>query len=93
MLKVIEGAALMAEERLPWHMVLTVMSFVAVAAREPARHESLLASGVVQPLLYATANEVAFMGVSIAEKSAAAAVALIGRNESKYRSSFSVSRA
>ena len=54
---------------------------ISAAAREPSRHESLLASGVVDALLWTTAHEYPHLGTGLAEYSAGATVALIGRNE------------
>eukprot|EP01047_Picozoa_sp_COSAG01_P064989 COSAG01_NODE_8694_length_2694_cov_71.102890_3_plen_725_part_01 len=75
-------AELSAKTHSRFHMTLMgVLRVVVLAAREQSRHKSLLASGVVDALLWTTAHDSVFLGVSLAESSASATVALIGRNE------------
>ena len=81
LLQINQDTQMSAQTRLPWHALQTSAKLVAVAVREPSRHKSLLAAGVVQPLMFTTANDANFAGSSIAEYTAAATVALIGRNE------------
>ena len=64
------------------HMqVYLSLSVLAVACRDPGRHESLLKSGVVDALLYASAHDSSFLSTSHAAIASTAAVSLIGRNE------------
>eukprot|EP01047_Picozoa_sp_COSAG01_P022601 COSAG01_NODE_1347_length_10632_cov_29.175370_3_plen_2601_part_00 len=72
---------LSAQPKIGWQVMLSVLRIVAWAAREQSRHKSLLASGVVDALLWITAHDSVWVGVALAESSAAATVALIGRNE------------
>ena len=68
------------------HMqVYLSLSVLAVACRDPGRHESLLKSGVVDALLYASLQPPCMWlergGSSVAAIASTAAVSLIGRNE------------
>eukprot|EP01047_Picozoa_sp_COSAG01_P033239 COSAG01_NODE_2437_length_7694_cov_47.587887_5_plen_1699_part_01 len=54
---------------------------VGIAAREQSKHEALLASGVVDALLWTTAHDSCCAGATLAQYAAGASVALIGRNE------------
>ena len=64
-----------------WHAIARPAKLINMAAQDPTRHESLLAAGVVDALLWTTANNYSFVGVGIARDTAAACTALIGRNE------------
>ena len=79
--KINKEAELSAQVTMAWGAFQNATRIVAVAAREPSRHESLLASGVVDALLWTTAHDYPFIGSGLAEYSAGATVALIGRNE------------
>ena len=79
--KINKEAELSAQPTITWFPFSVAMKIVGVAAREPSRHESLLASGVVDALLWTTAHDYPHVGSSLAEYSAGATVALIGRNE------------
>ena len=81
MIKVNKEAQLSAQPCMPWIAIGKPAKLVNVAAQDPTRHESLLASGVVDSLLWTTANNYLFTGVGIAKDTAAACTALIGRNE------------
>ena len=75
------SAQLSAQPCMPWFSISKPAKLINVAAQDPTRHESLLASGVVDALLWTTANNYPFVGSSIAKETAAACTALIGRNE------------
>eukprot|EP01047_Picozoa_sp_COSAG01_P038713 COSAG01_NODE_3157_length_6489_cov_11.663380_2_plen_992_part_00 len=79
--KINREAELSAQPRMPWHVFAYGVRLVAMATREQSRHKALLNSGVVDALLWTTANDFTMMGVSLSESSASATVALIGRNE------------
>eukprot|EP01047_Picozoa_sp_COSAG01_P081880 COSAG01_NODE_16511_length_1230_cov_3.355438_1_plen_409_part_11 len=74
-------AELSAKPQVLWVVLGGALKVVVLAAREQSRHKSLLASGVVDALLWTTAHDSVFTGASLAESSASATVALIGRNE------------
>ena len=80
MLKVNQQAELSAQPLTPFQTFAFAARIMSVAARDQTRHESLLASGAVDPLLYMTAHSKVFIGVALNEQSAAATIALIGRN-------------
>eukprot|EP01048_Picozoa_sp_COSAG05_P005417 COSAG05_NODE_321_length_11453_cov_62.107539_1_plen_60_part_10 len=52
-----------------------------MVTREQVRHETLLASGVVDALMWTTAHDCLWLGLSLASFTAGPMVALIGRNE------------
>eukprot|EP01047_Picozoa_sp_COSAG01_P076701 COSAG01_NODE_13559_length_1567_cov_7.455722_1_plen_522_part_11 len=79
--KVNKEAGLAAQPKMMWQMIMNALKVVAWAAREQSRHKSLLASGVVDALLWATEHDHVCVGTSLADYSASATVALIGRNE------------
>ena len=79
--KVNKEAELSAQPRMTWFPIRIALGIVSVAAREPSRHKALLASNVVDALMWTTAHDFSFAGVSLAEYSAGTTVALIGRNE------------
>ena len=64
-----------------WMAISKSAKLINMAAHDPLRHESLLASGVVDALLWTTANNYPLLGTDIAKETAAACTALIGRNE------------
>eukprot|EP01050_Picozoa_sp_SAG11_P033274 SAG11_NODE_11228_length_775_cov_1.045858_1_plen_247_part_10 len=72
---------LSAQPKICWQVMIAALNIVAWAAHEQSRHKSLLASGVVDALLWTTAHDSVWIGAALAESSAAATVALIGRNE------------
>eukprot|EP01047_Picozoa_sp_COSAG01_P054828 COSAG01_NODE_6039_length_3884_cov_2.766975_1_plen_928_part_00 len=79
--KVNKEAELSAQPRMTWYPFHCAAKIVQVAAREPARHTMLLASNVVDALMWTTAHDYPFVGSGLAEYSAGTTVALIGRNE------------
>ena len=79
--KINQEAELSAQPTMTLFPFQVAMKLVGAAAREPSRHESLLASGVVDALLWTTAHDFPHVGSGLAEYSAGATVALIGRNE------------
>ena len=81
MVKVNKAAELSAQECMSWSTIQSAVKVISTAARDPARHESLLASGVVDALMWTTAHEYPLLGSGIAQYSATVTVALIGRNE------------
>eukprot|EP01047_Picozoa_sp_COSAG01_P002621 COSAG01_NODE_70_length_28755_cov_34.709067_20_plen_556_part_00 len=81
MVKLNREAEMLRQPRKPFHILRMALQIVGVAAQEPSRHESLLATGVVDALLWTTAHNYSFLGTSLAELSAAATVMLIGKNE------------
>ena len=66
-------AELSAKPQVIWGVLVAALRVVVLAAREQSRHKSLLASGVVDALLWTTAHDSVFIGASIAESSASAA--------------------
>jgi hypothetical protein len=81
MLKVNHQAHLGAQPRCPCMPIFNAAKIVGVAARESSRHEALVASGVVEALTWGTKNSFTLLRGSLAEYTAGATVALIGRNE------------
>ena len=75
-------AELSAQSTCQYLVCVCPVRIVALAARDLSRHSSLLASGVVDALLWTTKHDYPFVGTGLAEYSAGASVALIGRNES-----------
>eukprot|EP01046_Picozoa_sp_COSAG06_P055659 COSAG06_NODE_10299_length_1707_cov_2.677861_2_plen_535_part_01 len=80
-LKINQEAKLSAELAMPYCCVAWAAKLVGVATREQSRHESLLASGVVDALMWTTAHDCLWSGASLASYTAGPMVALIGRNE------------
>eukprot|EP01048_Picozoa_sp_COSAG05_P005418 COSAG05_NODE_321_length_11453_cov_62.107539_2_plen_2300_part_00 len=80
-LKINQEAELSTQKTMPWVSVGWAAKIVDVAAREQSRHESLLASGVVDALMWTTAHDCVWVGASLASYTAGPMVALIGRNE------------
>eukprot|EP01047_Picozoa_sp_COSAG01_P013145 COSAG01_NODE_610_length_14860_cov_222.563647_4_plen_1950_part_00 len=81
MCKINKEAELSAQPQVIWLILNGALRVVVLAAREQSRHKSLLVSGVVDGLLWTTGHDSVYIGTSLAEFSATATVALIGRNE------------
>eukprot|EP01047_Picozoa_sp_COSAG01_P072117 COSAG01_NODE_11381_length_1948_cov_3.327204_1_plen_525_part_10 len=64
-----------------WSNVGAAARIITVGARDQSRHDALIASGVVDALLWTTAHDFKIFGSNIATATAGASVALIGRNE------------
>ena len=81
MMKVNQEAELSAECKFPFIPYYLSAALLSKAALDSSRHEMLLATGVAESLLYATAHDFVRVGISLAASAASAAVNLIGRNE------------
>ena len=80
-LKINKEAQMSAQEAMPYASVCWAAKILDVAAREQSRHESLLASGVVEALIWTVAHDCVWLGYKLAAYAAGPMVALIGRNE------------
>eukprot|EP01046_Picozoa_sp_COSAG06_P032344 COSAG06_NODE_3225_length_5655_cov_4263.650108_1_plen_304_part_10 len=61
--------------------VVMALGVVEVASQEESQHETLIESGVMDPLLYGILEDFTYGGLSVATYASGAAVALVGRNE------------
>eukprot|EP01047_Picozoa_sp_COSAG01_P025923 COSAG01_NODE_1653_length_9619_cov_43.055573_3_plen_686_part_00 len=80
-LKVNQEAQMSAQPQMILFAVIVAAKVVGIAARDPSRHEALLASGVVDALLWTNAHDYSRAGLRLTDYTAGPSVALIGRNE------------
>eukprot|EP01048_Picozoa_sp_COSAG05_P004418 COSAG05_NODE_237_length_13170_cov_25.700558_5_plen_1165_part_00 len=81
LIKVNKEAELSAQARMSFWSFYSAARLVSKAVDDTSRHAALLATGVVEPLLYMTAHGFTFIGTSLGASAASVAVNLIGRNE------------